>query len=43
MAAGDRVSFKLITIEEAERESCELERSFAFLRFGVRNRSAGVL
>ena len=43
MAAGERVSFKLITIEEAERESCELERSFAFLRFGVRNRSAGVL
>jgi antagonist of KipI len=43
MAAGDRVSFERITTDEAERAYCELERSFAFLRFGVSTRSVGVL
>ena len=43
MGAGHDVSFKLITLDEAEHEYCQLERSFAFLRYGVHVRAAAVL
>ena len=43
MGAGDRVSFELISWTQAEQLLHKLERSFAFLRFGVRARNGGVL
>jgi len=43
MGAGDRLSFELISAAEAEHLHHELERSFAFLRFGVRARNGAVL
>ena len=43
MGAGDGVSFRLISVAEAEHLQHELEQGFAFLRFGVRARNGAVL